>query len=60
MQDRGDEERPKPKVKTAANAGLGATEEQVTMSHTVAQRVNREGTKLEDLAGTGDHHAKGG
>jgi len=38
----------------------GATEEQVDMKDTVPQRVNREGTKIEDVAGTGEQDSKGG
>jgi len=39
---------------------FGATEDQVDMRDTVPQRINREGTKIEDLAGTGEQDAKGG
>ena len=41
-------------------SAVGATEEQVDMRDTVPQRVNREGTKIEDLAGTGDQGSMGG
>jgi hypothetical protein len=41
-------------------SALGATEDQVDMKDTVPQRVNREGTKIEDLAGTGEQDSKGG
>ena len=61
MQDRGEGQGPRPREKAAeGDTSSGATEDQVRMSLTVAQRVDREGTKLEDLAGTGDHDAKGG
>jgi len=41
-------------------SAVGATEEQVDMRDTVPQRVNREGTKIEDLAGTGEQDSQGG
>jgi hypothetical protein len=41
-------------------SAIGATEDQVDMKDTVPQRVNREGTKIEDLAGTGEQDSKGG
>ena len=41
-------------------SAIGATEDQVDMRDTVPQRVNREGTKIEDLAGTGEQDALGG
>jgi hypothetical protein len=44
----------------ARPAGLGATEDQVNMAATVPERINRIGTKVEDLAGTGVHDAPGG
>jgi hypothetical protein len=37
-----------------------STEEQVDMRATVAQRINREGVKIEDLAGTGEQDSMGG
>lgn len=40
--------------------GLGATEDQVNMRGSIPQRIDRRGTKVEDLGGTGDHDAKGG
>jgi hypothetical protein len=48
---------PAPRVKTS---GVGATEDQVDMRDTVAQRIDRHGTKVEDLGGVGEHDAKGG
>jgi hypothetical protein len=39
---------------------VGATEDQVNMKNTVGQRIDRKGTKLEDLAGTGTQDAPGG
>jgi hypothetical protein len=41
-------------------SGIGATEEQVDMRDTVPQRNDRLGTKIEDLAGTGDGDSPGG
>jgi hypothetical protein len=37
-----------------------ATEDQVDMKDTIAQRIDRHGTKVEDLAGTGEHDSSGG
>ena len=39
---------------------LGATEEQVNLRAMVPQRTDRTGTKIEDLAGTGQYEAPGG
>jgi Domain of unknown function (DUF4342) len=44
----------------SCGSGIGATEEQVDMKDTLGQRIDRRGTKLEDLAGTGEHDAPGG
>ncbi len=44
----------------ATDASVGATESTMDMRDTVAQRVDKKGTKLEDLAGTGEHDSKGG
>ena len=41
-------------------SGIGATEDQVDMRDTVPQRIDRLGTKIEDLAGTGVHDDFGG
>lgn len=41
-------------------SGFGATDQQVDMKDTVAQRIDNKGTKAEDLAGTGEHDARGG
>ena len=40
--------------------GLGATEDEVDMRDTVPQRIDKKGTKVEDLAGTGEHDSAGG
>ena len=39
---------------------IGATEDQVDLRDTVPQRINQQGTKVEDLAGTGEQDAPGG
>lgn len=41
-------------------SALGATENQVSMSGQVPQRINPAGTKVEDLAGVGKHDSQGG
>jgi hypothetical protein len=38
----------------------GATEDQVDMKDTVPQRIDRCGSKAEDIAGTGEHDSAGG
>jgi hypothetical protein len=39
---------------------LGATEDQVCMVRTLPERLNGGGTKIEDIAGTGEHDSLGG
>jgi len=39
---------------------LGATEDQVCMVRTLPERMNGRGTKIEDIAGTGEHDSLGG
>lgn len=41
-------------------SGNGATEDQMDIRGAVAQRIDRNGTKIEDLAGTGEHDSNGG
>ena len=41
-------------------SAVGATEDQIDMRDTVPQRVNKEGTKVEDIAGTGEQDSLGG
>lgn len=43
-----------------AEAEHSATEDQINMRATVPQRIDRRGTKTEELAGTGVHDAQGG
>jgi uncharacterized protein (DUF302 family) len=40
--------------------GLGATEEQMNVRGSIPQRIDCRGSKLEDLAGTGEHDSQGG
>ena len=39
---------------------VGATEDEVNMADTVPQHVDDQGTKVEDIAGTGEHDSLGG
>jgi hypothetical protein len=41
-------------------SGIGAKETQVDLKGTVPQRIDKKGTKVEDLAGTGEHDSSGG
>jgi uncharacterized protein (DUF302 family) len=43
-----------------AGSGLGAVEGQVSVRGAIPQRIDRCGTKIEELAGTGEHDAAGG
>lgn len=52
-----DDESARPELKLS---GLGATEDQMNAQATIPQRTDRIGTKLEDLAGTGDFEGSGG
>lgn len=40
--------------------GLGATEEQMNVRGAIPQRIDCHGTKVEELAGTGEYDAQGG
>ena len=42
------------------DSSVGAREEQMDMAGTVPEHSDNKGTKLEDLAGTGDHDSLGG
>jgi hypothetical protein len=57
-------EEPKPVEATKTHerklSGIGATEEQMDSRDTIPQRIDRKGTKVEDLAGTGQHDSPGG
>lgn len=41
-------------------SGIGATEDQMDMRDTIPQRNDRFGTKIEDVAGTGEVDSSGG
>lgn len=41
-------------------SGIGATEDEIDMKDTVPQRIDKKGTKVEDVAGTGEHDSAGG
>ena len=41
-------------------SGIGATEQQMDLRNTVPQRIDNAGTKVEDLAGTGEQDSPGG
>ncbi|MGD0499816.1 MAG: hypothetical protein ABSC23_15410 [Bryobacteraceae bacterium] len=41
-------------------SGIGATEDQMDARATIPQRIDSHGTKVEDLAGTGEHDSPGG
>ena len=41
-------------------SGIGATENQMDIRGAIAQRIDSKGSKIEDLAGTGETDTKGG
>jgi len=49
-----------PKTSQQKLSGIGATENQMNTQGTVPQRVDSHGTKVEDLAGTGEQDSPGG
>jgi hypothetical protein len=49
-----------PKGHERKLSGIGATEDQMDSRDTIPQRIDRKGTKIEDLAGTGEHDSPGG
>jgi hypothetical protein len=49
-----------PKGHERKLSGIGATEDQMDTRDTIPQRIDRKGTKVEDLAGTGRHDSPGG
>jgi hypothetical protein len=51
---------PDPAPSAATDASVGATESQVNMDATVPQHVDDKGTRVEDIAGTGEHDSLGG
>jgi Domain of unknown function DUF302 len=55
----------RPLAQTAASgghaeSGLGATEDQMNMRGAVPQRIDGRGSKVEELAGTGEQDSRGG
>jgi hypothetical protein len=50
----------KPEDRDRKLSGIGATEDQMDARATIPQRIDRLGTKVEDLAGTGEQDAPGG
>ena len=40
--------------------GIGARESEMDIKDTIAQRIDNKGTKVEDLAGTGEGDSPGG
>jgi hypothetical protein len=47
-------------AKPSGSSNIGATEDQVDMKNTVGQRIDNKGTRVEDLAGTGEQDSPGG
>jgi hypothetical protein len=41
-------------------SGIGATEDQMDIRGAIAQRIDKKGTKIEDLGGIGGHDSNGG
>lgn len=41
-------------------SGIGATEDQMDIRGAIPQRIDRRGSKIEDMAGTGEHDSPGG
>ena len=41
-------------------SGIGARESEVDIKDTIGQRIDKKGTKVEDLAGTGEQDSPGG
>jgi uncharacterized protein (DUF302 family) len=60
MMDAARAEAPQPSRAASADSSLGAHEGQVSMRGSIPQRIDCHGTKIEDLAGTGDVDAPGG
>ena len=49
-----------PAPAAVPRGGIGATEEQVSLRAAIPQRIDCRGTKVEELAGTGQHDSPGG
>jgi hypothetical protein len=41
-------------------SGIGATEDQMSVRGAIPQRIDKKGSKIEELAGTGEHDGSGG
>ena len=54
------EDHPAVPGQPGAPTGHRPTEEEVDMRATVPQRTDRKGTKIEDIAGTGEQDSPGG
>jgi hypothetical protein len=50
----------KAPAETHRFSGIGATEDQMDARATIPQRIDSRGTKVEDLAGTGQQDSPGG
>jgi hypothetical protein len=53
-------DKPAVKANDRSLSGIGATEDQMDIRGAIPQRIDRWGTKIEDLAGTGKQDAPGG
>ena len=53
-------EKTPPKTKDEKLSGIGATEDQMDIRGAIPQRIDRKGTKVEDIAGTGEQDSSGG
>ena len=51
---------PEPHGSPVTDSSVGATEDKTNMAGTVPERVDKKGTKVEDIAGTGEHDSMGG
>ena len=51
---------PIPPSRERKLSGIGATEDQMDARATIPQRIDKVGTKVEDLAGTGEQDSPGG
>jgi hypothetical protein len=57
---KGNQAVPQSQVPTRKLSSIGATEDQVDLKDTVPQKIDQRGTKVEDIAGTGEHDSSGG
>jgi hypothetical protein len=47
-------------AKPSGSNNIGATEDQVDMKDTIGQRIDNKGTRVDDMAGTGEQDSPGG